>query len=158
LQEAHAHAIDGADAACGRALDQAHELAASPDDPGDASKGHGSFCTPGYVEMQRGRCWLRLGYPARALAAFDTAVVSLPPVYRRDRGVALSGMAAAFADLREPGEAASAAMQALGVARNAGSERIVRMVLPVAKAVAPYRGSVPSVAQLHAVLAGSAGS
>jgi hypothetical protein len=49
-------------------------------------------------------------------------------------------------------------VQALGVARNAGSERIVRMVLPVAKAVAPYRESVQSVAQLHAALAGSAGS
>ena len=64
-QEACAHALDGAEAACLAALDQALERAASPDDPGDASGGHGSFCTPAYVEMQRGRCWLRLGRCAR---------------------------------------------------------------------------------------------
>jgi hypothetical protein len=64
-QEAHAYALDGAEAACQTALDHARDKAASPDDPGDASSGHGSFCTPGYVEMQRGRCWLRLGRPLR---------------------------------------------------------------------------------------------
>ena len=52
-QEAHAYALDGDEAACQAALDQAHRQAASPDDPGDASNGHGSFCTPAYVEMQR---------------------------------------------------------------------------------------------------------
>lgn len=54
-QEAHAHALDGAEAACLAALDRACERAASGD-PGDASGGHGSFCTAAYVEMQRGRC------------------------------------------------------------------------------------------------------
>ena len=38
-QEAHAYALDGAEAACQTALDQARERAASPDDPGDASAG-----------------------------------------------------------------------------------------------------------------------
>jgi tetratricopeptide (TPR) repeat protein len=151
LQEARAHALDGTEAACDLALGQAHELAAAPDDPGDASKGHGSFCTPGYVEMQRGRCWLRLGHPTKALGAFNRAAVSLPPVYRRDRGVALSGKAAALAALREPAEAATAAAEALGLARNAGSERIVRMVMPVAESVAPHNP------QLQVLLAGLKG-
>ena len=151
-QEAHAHALDGDEAACQAALDQAHGQAASPDDPGDASNGHGSFCTPAYVEMQRGRCWLLLGQPAKARAALDSAIRSLPPVYRRDRGVALSALATAFAAIGEPGEAATAAMQALGVARDAGSERIVSMVIPVATALAPYRG-INAVAQLREALA-----
>jgi tetratricopeptide (TPR) repeat protein len=138
LQEARAHALDGAEAACHLALGQAHELAAAPDDPGDASRGHASFCTPGYVEMQRGRCWLRLGHPAKALSAFNRAAVSLPPIYRRDRGVAISGRAAAFAALREPAEAATAAAEALGIACGTGSERIVRMVMPVAESVASH--------------------
>ena len=150
--EAHAHALDGAEAACQDALDQAHQRAASPDDPGDASNGHGSFCTPGYVEMQRGRCWLRLGRPAKARAALDNAIRSLPPVYRRDRGVALSALAAAFAAIGEPAEAAEVATQALGVAHDSGSERIVNMVIPVATALAPYRG-IDAVAQLRAALA-----
>ena len=104
--------------------------------------------------MQRGRCWLLLGQPAKARAALDGAIRSLPPVYRRDRGVAISALAAAFAAIGEPGEAAAAAMQALGVAHDAGSERIVNMVIPVATALAPYRG-IDAVAQLRAALAGT---
>jgi hypothetical protein len=121
-QEAHVYALDGDEAACQAALDQTHGQAASPDDPGDASNGHGSFCTPSYVEMQRGWCWLRLGQPAKAKAAMESAIRSIPPVYRRDRGVALSSLASAFAALGEPGQAAEAAMQALSVACDAGSE------------------------------------
>jgi tetratricopeptide (TPR) repeat protein len=151
-QEAHAHALDGAEAACLAALDEALGRAASSDDPGDATGGHGSFCTPAYVDMQRGRCWLRLGRPEKARAALGSAVQSLPAVYRRDRGVALSALAAAFAALGEPGEAAAAAMQALEVARDAGSERIVSMVIPVATALARHRG-IEAVAQLNEALA-----
>ena len=156
-QEAHAHALDSAEAACLAALDQAHERSASPDDPGDASGGHGSFCTPAYVEMQRGRCWLRLGRPASAVAALEGAVRALPPVYRRDRGVALSALATARAAIGEPGEAATAAAQALDVARDAGSERIVGMVIPVAAALAPYR-HLEAVAGLHECLAETCGT
>lgn len=151
-QEAHAHALDGAESACLDTLDQALERAASPDDPGDASSGHGSFCTPAYVEMQRGRYWLLLGQPAKARAALDGAVRTLPPVYRRDRGVALSALAATHAAIGEPGEAATAALQALEVARDAGSERIVSMVIPVANALARHRG-IGAVVQLQEALA-----
>jgi tetratricopeptide (TPR) repeat protein len=152
-QEAHAHALDGDEAACQLALDQAYEQAAV-DDPGDASNGHGSFCTPAYVEMQRGRCWLRLGRPAKARIALDRAVRSLAPVYRRDRGVALSALATAFAAIGEPAEAAAAATQALAVARDAGSERIVGMVIPVATSLAPY-SHLQTVARLQEVLRGA---
>ncbi len=151
-QEACAYALEGDEAACQAALDQAHERAASPDDPGDASNGHGSFCTPAYVEMQRGRCWLRLRQPTKARAALESAMRSLPPVYRRDRGVALSALAAAFAATGEPAEAAVAATQALCVARDAGSERIVSMVIPVGTALWRYRG-IEVVARLHEALA-----
>jgi tetratricopeptide (TPR) repeat protein len=151
-QEAHAHALDGAEASCLAALDRAQERAASPDDPGDASGGHGSFCTAAYVDMQRGRCWLRLGRPAKASDALDSAVRALPAVYRRDRGVALSALAAALAALREPGEAAAVAVQALEVARDAGSERIVSMVIPVVTALAPHR-HMEAVGRLHEILA-----
>jgi len=156
-QEAHAHALDGAEAACLAALDQAHERAASSDDPGDASGGHGSFCTPAYVQMQRGRCWLRLGRPANAVAALEDAIKALPPVYRRDRGVGLSALAAACAALGEPGEAATVAAQALDVARDAGSERIVGMVIPVATALAPYR-HLEAVTRLYEALADTRGA
>jgi transcriptional regulator with XRE-family HTH domain len=156
-QKAHAHALDGAEAACLGAMDQAFERVASPDDPGDASGGHGSFCTAAYLDMQRGRCWLRLGHPVKARDALDDAVRTLPPVYRRDRGVALSALAAAHAAIGEPGEAAIAAMQALEVARDAGSERIVSMVIPVATALSRHRG-IEAVVQLQQAIAEPSGS
>src|SRR5438874_8542035 len=101
--------------------------------------------------MQRGRCLLRLGRPARARDALDSAVRALPAVYRRDRGVALSALAAAYAAVGEPDEAAAVAMQALEVARDAGSERIVSMVTPVATALAPHR-RMEAVGRLHEAL------
>ena len=151
-EEAQAHALDGSEVACHNSLDRAHGLAAAPDDPGDASNGHGSFCTAAYLEMQRGACWLTLGRPGRAIAALETAVGSLPPAYRRDRGVAFGYQAAAFAAAGEPAEAATAAMQALDIARDSGSERITRMVGATADALAPH-SELEAVAGLRAALA-----
>ena len=151
-QEAHAYAMDGAEAMCLKTLDRAHGMAAASDDPGDASNGHGSFCTPAYLEMQRGACWLVLGRPAKALAALETAIGALPAAYRRDRGVAFGHQAAALAATGEPVESAAAAMQALDIARDSGSGRIVRRVIEVAEALAPH-GELEAVAGLKAALA-----
>jgi transcriptional regulator with XRE-family HTH domain/tetratricopeptide (TPR) repeat protein len=151
-QEAHAHALDGSEAECHNSLDRAHRLAAAPDDPGDASNGHGSFCTAAYLEMQRGACWLMLGDPAKAIGALKTAIRSLPPAYRRDRGVAFSHHAAALAAAGELAEAATVAVQALDIARDSGSERIARMVAGTAAVLAPH-SEVEAVAGLRAALA-----
>jgi len=151
-QEAQGHALDGSEVACHNCLDQAHGLAAAPDDPGDASNGHGSFCTAAYLEMQRGACWLILGRPAKAMGALETAIRSLPPAYRRDRGVAFSHQAAALAAAGEPAEAATAAMQALNISRDSGSERITRMVVATAGVLAPH-SEMEAVAGLRAALA-----
>ena len=154
-QEAHAQALEQDEVACHASLYRAFELAA-PDDQGDASGGHGSFCTPAYLEMQRGACWLRLGYPARAISAYETAIRSLPPAYRRDCGVALSGKAAAFAAANDPEQAALTAQQALSIARDSGSGRIIAMVTSVASGLASHR-KMESVAGLRAALGGFAG-
>jgi hypothetical protein len=92
----------------------------------------------------------------KARVALDSAVRALPSVYRRDRGVALSALAAACAALGEPGEAATTAMRALALARDAGSERIVSMVIPVAAALARHC-DIEAVAQLHEALAEPSG-
>jgi tetratricopeptide (TPR) repeat protein len=151
-QMAQAHALDGDEAGCHRTIDEALTYAASPYDPGDASNGHGSFCTPAYLEMQRGMCWLRLGRPANAIASFDQAIRSMPAVYRRDCGVALSGEAAAFAAAGEPEQAAVAASEALGIAQDAGSGRILNMIAVVADGLLPLI-HLELVARLHAALA-----
>ncbi len=151
-QEAHACALDGAEAECHRLLDCALEQAATPDDPGDASSGHGSFCTPAYLEMQRGVCWLTLGRPAQAVAVLETAAESLPAVYRRDRGVAFGSQAIAFAAMGEPAEAARAGMSALEIARDSGSRRILRAIMPLSAALAPH-SELDDVAVFRAALA-----
>jgi hypothetical protein len=71
--------------------------------------------------------------------------------------MALSALATAFTAIGEHDEAASMAEQALGVARDAGSARIVSMVIPVATALAPYR-HIEAVASLHAALAETPGT
>jgi tetratricopeptide (TPR) repeat protein len=151
-QEAHAYALDGEELACHEALDRAHRLAADADDPGDASAGHGSFCTPAYLEIQRGACWLTLGQPARAVKVLESAIRSLPVAYRRDRGVGLSRQAAAFAAVDKPSEAARTAMEALDIARASGSGRVLGMIDQVAANLAPH-GGTEGVAKLHAALA-----
>lgn len=66
VQEAYGHALDGNDQAAQRLLDEAHTWAAG-DTAGDAREGHGSYCTPGYIEIQRGHCWLAAGQPKKAI-------------------------------------------------------------------------------------------
>lgn len=153
-QEAHACALDGAEAECQRLLDSAHTLAAAPDDPGDASGGHGSFCTPAYLEMQRGGCWLTLGQPGKAVAVLEASIGLLPAVYRRDRGVAFSSQAAGLAAMGEPAEAAAAGMKALEIARDSGSGRILRMILPLSAELAA-NGELEQVRAFRAALADS---
>jgi tetratricopeptide (TPR) repeat protein len=150
-QLAHASALDGDETSCQKTIDKALALAAASDDPGDASSGHGSFCTAGYLEMQRGMCWLRLRRPVEAIASFDTAIRSMPAVYRRDCGIALSGQATALAAAGEPEQAAIAASQALGIAQDSGSGRILNMVFALADQLLPY-GHLEPVAQLQAAL------
>ncbi len=137
-QEAHAYALDGEERACHATLDRAHLVAAAADDPGDASAGHGSFCTPAYLEMQRGACWLTLGKPMRAVTVLEHSIRSLPPAYRRDCGVALSRQAAALAACGEPAQAATVALKALDIARASGSGRVLGMIVPVSEKLAPH--------------------
>ncbi|GAA1613052.1 hypothetical protein GCM10009733_006390 [Nonomuraea maheshkhaliensis] len=130
-QQAHGLALEGAELASHDLLDRARECAIM-DDAGDARAGHGSFCTPAYIEMQRGRVWLTLGRPGRAVQAFESAITDLSPTYQRDRGLAHAGLSVALAAERQPEGAANAAIQALTVAQDSGSTRILSMVTSVA--------------------------
>ncbi|MGV9386222.1 helix-turn-helix domain-containing protein [Nonomuraea sp. NPDC003707] len=130
-QHAHGLALDGDGAGSHAMIDRAHECAVA-DDAGDARSGHGAFCTPAYVEMQRGRVWLTLGRPGRAANAFESAIIDLPATYQRDRGVAHAGLSIALVAKRQPEAAALAAGQALAIAQDSGSTRILSMVTSVA--------------------------
>jgi len=151
-QEAHAHALDGQERACHATLDRAHLVAAATDDPGDASAGHGSFCTPAYLEMQRGACWLALGKPSRAITVLEGSIRALPPASRRDCGVALSRQAAALAACGEPIQAATVALRALDIARASGSGRVLSMIIPVSGKLTPH-SQIQEVTRLRDALA-----
>lgn len=150
-QQAHGHALDGDARSSNRLLDEAQVLATS-DGEGDARYGHGSFCTEGYVELQRGNCWLTLGEPKRAVGHYQAAIPQLPAVYQRDRGAALGQYARALVEMGELDEAASVAVDALGIARGAGSKRILNQVGNVAGRMEPHR-ELPSVGTLLTALA-----
>ncbi|MGP4027203.1 helix-turn-helix domain-containing protein [Actinomadura sp. 3N407] len=137
-QTAHGHALDSDETACHAALEQARTFAAT-DDAADAAAGHGAFCTPAYLDMQRGRCLSRLGRPDRAIPALAAALSGLPVAYQRDRGVAHAELAAAYLADDQPEPAAVAAGEALTIAQGSGSARIGGMVTTVAAGLRPHR-------------------
>jgi hypothetical protein len=143
-QQARGHALDDAETTCHHLLDQAQELAVL-DGSGDARAGHGSFCSPAYIEMQRGGCWLTLGRPDKALTALKASLRDLPPVYQRDRGLAQARIAVAHLRSDAPDAAAVAAIDALGVARTSGSARILTMLHTIAADLSPHK-DLPEVA------------
>ncbi|WP_188196665.1 helix-turn-helix domain-containing protein [Nonomuraea sp. SYSU D8015] len=155
-QQAQGHALDGRETLCLSLLDEAQELAGQVNDDGDARAGHGAFVTPAYVDVTRAGCWSHLGKHARAVAAYEAALPKLAPVYQRDRGMALAGLAAAHAHSGQVEQAAERAQQALKIATTAGSSRIARVVAGVNKTLVPHRKK-PEVAALRVALANAAG-
>lgn len=121
-QQAHGSALDGDERSCLRDLDLAEALVSS-------SPAHvapfslASYCTPAYVEAQRGACWLRLGRPARAVASLDRALSAWPADHRRERGIHLARKARALAAAGQADEAAAVAGEASVLARETGSAR-----------------------------------
>jgi hypothetical protein len=146
VQEAFGYALDGDEQTSQRLVDEAHAWAAS-DTVGDARGGHGSYCTPSYIELQRAGCWLILGKPKAAVRLYETALPGLPAVYQRDRAAALSRLAAAYVADGQVEQAASVAHTALPVARGAGSRRIVEEIKSVSAGLVPHR-RLPAVAAL----------
>ena len=77
------------------------------------------------MDVQRARCLSVLGKHERATAVFQQAIRDLPPAYRRDRGVYLAREALAHAGAHDPEQAAAAGLQALAIAEETGSGRII---------------------------------
>lgn len=104
-------------------FDEAHELAASPDEPEGDDALDTAYCTPTYVEMQRANCWIELGDPQSAAEVFESELTVLPQVYRNDQGVYLSRLARAYATAGEPEQGAAAADRALSIVLDTESAR-----------------------------------
>ncbi len=147
VQEAHGHALDGDERTSQRLLDEAHTWAAS-DTVGDAHEGHGSYCTPGHIEIQRANCWLTTGKPKKAIGLYEDAIRTLPPVYQRNRAAALSRLSVAYLADGQLEQAASTANAALPVARSSGAIRILEEIKGVSAELVPHRALQPVTALL----------
>jgi tetratricopeptide (TPR) repeat protein len=146
VQEAYGHAMDGNERRSQRLLDEAHTWAAS-DTVGDARGGHGSYCTPSHIEIQRASCWQATGQPKKAIASYEEGLRTLPAVYQRNRAAALSQLAGAYVADAQFDQAASTAHTALPVARSTGARRILEEIKGVGTELVPHRG-LQSVAAL----------
>jgi transcriptional regulator with XRE-family HTH domain len=146
VQEAYGHALDGNARVSQQLLDEAHTWA-SADNTGDARGGHGSYCTPSYIELQRAHCCLTFGEPRKSIQIYEQALPTLPVVYQRDRATALSRLAAAYLADGQPDRAAITACAALPVSRGTGSDRVVMDIKGLGAKLAPHR-SMPAVAAL----------
>jgi tetratricopeptide (TPR) repeat protein len=146
VQEAYAYGLDGDEPTSQRLLDEAHTWAAS-DTVGDAHEGHGSYCTPSYIEIQRASCWQATGKPKKAITLYEEALRTLPPVYQRNRAGALSQLAEAYLADGQFEQAANTAHAALPVARSSGAGRIAEKIKGVGVELAPHQ-SLQGVAAL----------
>lgn len=146
VQEAYGHAIDGNEQTSQQLLDEAHTWAAT-DTVGDARGGHGSYCTAGYIEIQRASCWLATGKAKKAILLYEEGLRALPPVYQRNRAAAQSRLAMAYFADGQLEQAASTAHAALPAARSTGSSRILQEIEGLSTDLAPHR-QLKSVAAL----------
>ncbi|MFF7988446.1 hypothetical protein ACFZDG_01475 [Kitasatospora xanthocidica] len=134
-QEAQGHALMGNLRFAEAKFDEAHELAAEPDDSHADDALDLAYCTPTYIEMQRANCLIELGDPRTAVGMFEAELQSLPPIYRNDQGVYLSRLARAYAVSGEPEQAAAAADRALSIAIDTESARTMTELSAADKAL-----------------------
>jgi tetratricopeptide (TPR) repeat protein len=120
---AHGHALAGQRSACLRSIDRASEVAGHLDS--DPSSPWASWLDVSYIEVQHGRCLAILGEHDQAATVFRQAIRDLPVSYRRDRGVYLAREALAYAGARDPEQSAAVGMQAVAIAQDTQSGRIV---------------------------------
>ncbi|MER7772114.1 hypothetical protein [Kitasatospora sp. NPDC096140] len=144
-QEAQGHAMMGNPRFAQAKFDEAHEVAAAPDDSHADDALDLAYCTPTYIEMQRANCLIELGDPHTAVGMFEAELRVLPPVYRNDQGVYLSRLARAYAVSGEPEQAAAAADRALSIAIDTESARAMSELSAAGKALQRW-SAVPEVA------------
>jgi tetratricopeptide (TPR) repeat protein len=146
---AHGYALAGQRTACLRAIDGAREMAGRLD--ADPESPWATWLDGAYIDVQRGRCLSALGDHAKAATVFQQAIRDLPPAFRRDRGVYLAREALAHAGAREPEQAAAVGMQAVAIAHDTQSGRVIDELAQVGTGLAPW-ATLPAVADFQDAL------
>ncbi|MFE4055580.1 helix-turn-helix domain-containing protein [Streptomyces sp. NPDC059096] len=144
--ESYGHALRGESTDSERAIDDVRN--ALDRVSGDATP-WGVWLNKEYVEVHRAQSLEALGKHAEAAEIFTSAIKSLPEGYHRDRGVYMARAAVAHAGAGAPDEAATVGLQALTVATDTGSGRIVRELARLDQALIPWQRQ-PEVAEFRA--------
>jgi tetratricopeptide (TPR) repeat protein len=147
--EAHGHALGGGNTACLRALDEARGLVDELEDGQESA--WATWLDGAYVDVQRARCLSILGKHEHAASVFQQAIRDLPPGYRRDRGVYLAREALAHAGAHDPAHAAAAGLQALAIAEESESGRIIYELARLDDDLTRW-AKVPAVAEFREAL------
>jgi hypothetical protein len=137
---AHGHALDGDATTCRRLYDQALTVL----DTGQPVP-WATFFDPSYVEVDQAQSLAVLGEHAAAAEGFGAAIGRLRPAYHRDRGVYQARQAHAFAGAGEPEHAAGLGLQALTIATETRSARILNELAALDTAVS-RAADTPAVA------------
>jgi transcriptional regulator with XRE-family HTH domain len=146
---AYGHALAREDTACLHALDGARNLVGEFDDGQESA--WATWLDDAYIDVQRARCLSILGKHNQAATVFQQAIRDLPSGYRRDRGVYLAREALAHAGADDPEQAAAAGLQALAVAEETRSGRIVYELARLDSALTCW-ANVPAVADFRGSL------
>lgn len=135
--ESAGHAALGDVTAFRFAIDRARDLVSSA--PPLAEGERASWCISAYVDMHEADGWMRLRDPARAVTLYESGLSEWPDKFRRDEGVYLGRLAAAYAAGDQPEPSAAAASRSLALACATGSRRALDELKPLPAALGRWR-------------------
>jgi tetratricopeptide (TPR) repeat protein len=143
--ESYGHALRGESADSERAIEDVRN---SLDRVSSDSTPWGVWLTEQYVDVHRAQGLEVLGKHTEAAEIFTNAIKALPEGYHRDRGVYLARAAVAHAGAGSPEQAAAVGLEALAVADDTGSGRIMRELARLDQALVPWQRQ-PEVADFR---------
>ncbi|MFH7340631.1 helix-turn-helix domain-containing protein [Streptomyces sp. KHY 26] len=134
--ESYGHALRGETTESERAID---DVRTALDRVSSDPTPWGVWLNEQYVEVHRAQGLEVLGRHAEAAEVFTNAITALPEGFHRDRGVYLARAAVAHAGAGSPEQAAAVGLQALTVAKDTGSGRIMRELVCLDRSLVPWQ-------------------
>ena len=147
-QKANAHAGLGQAQECASAIGEAFVLAETGSNDGSELA---DYCTPGYLAMEAGTCWLDLGETDRALMAFSRVATDWRPALRRDLGLSLARRARAHAGAGEVTVACGTGHQAIVIYEITQSARTLKELTRLRSGLIPWARDPQVVALRRAI-------
>ncbi|MFH9821381.1 helix-turn-helix domain-containing protein [Streptomyces sp. NPDC017230] len=143
--ESYGHALRGEPTDSERAIDDVRNAL---DRVSSDTTPWGVWLNAQYVDVHHAQGLEVLGKHSEAADVFTAAIEALPEGYHRDRGVYMARAAVAHAGAGSPEQAATVGLQALTVANDTGSGRIMRELVRLDKALVTWQRQ-PEVADFR---------